>query len=129
MAAPGLSVRSPRTITQRRGAQIPQNLADPVRLPSLYKVLSQAYRQQEEQSGEVGHHAGAITIAGSTGDASCATFIPLDVKGGLSRVVAAVGACQRAECSHNDHLECNAESVRIGAGGTHHADCLTYSPA
>ena len=76
-----------------------------------------------------GCHAGAITIAGSTGDASCATFIPLDVKGGLSRVVAAVGACQRAECSHNDHLECNAESVRIGAGGMHHADCLTYSPA
>ena len=76
-----------------------------------------------------GCHAGAITIAGNAGDASCATFIPLDVKGGLSRVVATVGACQRAECSHNDHLECNAESVRIGAGGTHHADCLTYSPA
>lgn len=76
-----------------------------------------------------GCHAGAITVAGAPGDASCATFIPLSTKGGLARVVASVGACQRAECGHNDHLECTAPSVRIGAGSTHEADCLTYQPA
>ena len=129
MATPGLSVISRVQLRHGSVRSIPQDPADPVRLTSLFNALTQAYRQQEEPSGEVGHHAGAITIAGNAGDASCATFIPLDVKGGLSRVVAAVGACQRAECSHNDHLECNAESVRIGAGGTHLEDCLTYSPA
>ena len=30
-----------------------------------------------------GCHAGAVTIAGHAGDASCATFIPLTTKGGL----------------------------------------------
>lgn len=76
-----------------------------------------------------GCHAGAITIAGVEGDASCATFVPLSVKGGLDQVLASVGACQRAECRHNDHLECGAPSVRVGSGGDHHADCLTYAPA
>ncbi|WP_394550710.1 DUF1540 domain-containing protein [Agromyces sp. MMS24-JH15] len=70
-------------------------------------------------------HAAAVTIAGTPGDASCVTFIPLGSKGGLDKVVSHVGACQRAECSHNDHLECTASAVRIGAGGDA-ADCLTY---
>jgi hypothetical protein len=74
-----------------------------------------------------GCHAGAITIAGHEGDALCATFIPLDTKGGLD-VVASVGACQRSECKHNTSLECTAPAVRVGAGGDHHADCLTYAP-
>lgn len=73
-----------------------------------------------------GCHASAITI---NDDASCATFIPLSAKGGLARVVASVGACQRAECKFNESLECTAPAVRIGAGGTHEADCLTYEPA
>ncbi|MDR2722320.1 MAG: DUF1540 domain-containing protein [Cellulomonadaceae bacterium] len=73
--------------------------------------------------------AGAITIGGTPGDASCVTFIALDAKGGLSKQVAAVGACQRADCSHNDALECAAPSVRIGAGvdDPSHADCLTFA--
>ncbi len=70
--------------------------------------------------------AAAITIAGSSGDAQCATFIPLNFKGGLDRVVSHVGACQRMDCQHNDHLECGAASVRIGAGRDT-ADCLTYT--
>lgn len=75
-----------------------------------------------------GCHAGAITIAGVVGDASCATFIPLDTKGGLD-ILAAVGACQRSECTHNSALECTASAVRVGFGSTDHADCLTYEPA
>jgi hypothetical protein len=75
-----------------------------------------------------GCHAGAITIAGEVGDASCATFVPLSTKGGLD-VVASVGACQRSECRHNQALECTASAVRVGANGNHHADCLTYEPA
>ncbi|GAA2518147.1 DUF1540 domain-containing protein [Rarobacter incanus] len=72
-------------------------------------------------------HAGAITIGGAS-SASCATFIPLSVKGGLDKVVAEVGACHRSDCSHNSHLECGAASVRIGAGpdNVSHPGCLTF---
>lgn len=73
-------------------------------------------------------HAAAVTISSAGTDASCATFIPLGVKGGLDTVVSHVGACQRADCSYNEHLECTAESVRVGPGPDN-ADCLTYSPA
>ncbi|BDZ42468.1 hypothetical protein GCM10025865_17670 [Paraoerskovia sediminicola] len=80
---------------------------------------------------EHGCHAGAVTIAGTSGDAACATFIPLSEKGGLDKVVAHVGACQRGECIHNDHLECAAPSIRVGAGASSddHADCLTFATA
>ena len=76
-----------------------------------------------------GCHAGAVTIAGHEGDASCATFIPLSTKGGLDKVVGQVGACQRSECVHNVALECSASSIRIGAGASTDdlADCLTYT--
>ena len=47
-------------------------------------------------------HAAAVTIAGSVGDAECATFIPLSSKGGLDKVLTHVGACQRGECIHNE---------------------------
>ncbi|WP_420115209.1 DUF1540 domain-containing protein [Pseudactinotalea sp.] len=72
-------------------------------------------------------HAGAVTIAGVGGDAQCATFIPLNVKGGLDTVLASVGACQRANCVHNENLTCTATAVRIGAGSDL-ADCLTFQP-
>jgi hypothetical protein len=77
---------------------------------------------------EHGCHAGAVTIAGHTGDAACATFFPLSHKGGLEKVIAHVGACQRTECVHNDDLECAAASIRVGAGPEDpgHADCLTF---
>lgn len=67
-------------------------------------------------------NAAAVTI-GSSPDATCRTFIPLGVKGGLDRVTSFVGACSKADCTHNSHLECTASSVRIGADA---ADCLTY---
>lgn len=71
-------------------------------------------------------HAAAVTIAGAVGDAACVTFVPLGRKGGLDKVITAVGACQRSECVFNDELECSAPSVRIGAAGSDTADCLTY---
>lgn len=73
-------------------------------------------------------NAAAITVGGGSGDAQCATFIPLNVKGGLDRVVSHVGACQRADCTHNEHLTCAADAVRIGAAHDL-ADCLTYARA
>lgn len=69
-------------------------------------------------------HAAAVTI---TNASSCATFIPLTVKGGLSKVVTQVGACQRGDCTHNSALECSAPAVRIGSG-SEAADCLTFAP-
>ncbi len=66
--------------------------------------------------------AAAITV-GAKPTASCTTFIPLGVKGGLDRVTAFVGACSKADCTFNDNLECTAPAVRVGADS---AECLTY---
>ncbi|GLY13595.1 DUF1540 domain-containing protein [Kineosporia rhizophila] len=77
-----------------------------------------------------GCHAFAITVAGNNGSADCGTFIPLARKGGLDKVVAQVGACQRTDCTFNKDLECSASDVRVGAGsGSAGANCLTYQPA
>ncbi|MDR1442748.1 MAG: DUF1540 domain-containing protein, partial [Bifidobacteriaceae bacterium] len=62
-------------------------------------------------------HAGAVTIAGPSGLAGCATFIPLTVKGGFGAVTAAVGACQHVECAHNSDLECAAPAIQVGSAG------------
>lgn len=75
-----------------------------------------------------GCHAFAVTIGGSGSDASCSTFIPMSAKGGLSKETGHVSVYQRADCRHNESLECTATSVRIGAGSDT-ADCLTYSAA
>ena len=75
-----------------------------------------------------GCHAFAITVGGSGSSAGCGTFVPLQQKGGLDRVVAQVGACSRADCAHNKDLECSASGVRIG-GDSDVANCLTYEPA
>lgn len=64
---------------------------------------------------------------GGADSATCATFIPLDMKGGLSSVLAHVGACQRIDCTHYSALECTAEAVHIGTLGDP-ADCLTFLP-
>lgn len=77
-----------------------------------------------------GCHAFAITVSGTNGGANCGTFVPLDAKGGLSTVVAQVGACSRADCVHNADLECTAEGIRVGSGTADRtAECLTYKPA
>ncbi|MBF6357723.1 DUF1540 domain-containing protein [Nocardia higoensis] len=76
-----------------------------------------------------GCHAYAINVAGHNGSADCETFVPLSVKGGLDTVTSMVGACQRADCAHNESLECTASDIRVGPGsGTHSARCLTYDP-
>ena len=71
-------------------------------------------------------HAGAINITGS--DAGCGTFIDISVSGGLPTATAMVGACHRTDCTHNDALECHADSIRVGPGADT-ADCLTYQVA
>lgn len=77
-----------------------------------------------------GCRAFAITVGGSNGAADCDTFVPLNTKGGLDKVVAQVGACSRADCRFNNALECGASSVRVGPGsGGHAANCLTYQPS
>ncbi len=79
-----------------------------------------------------GCHAFAITVTGRDGSADCGTFIPLSTRGGLDRVLAQVGACQRGDCVHNAELACTAESVKVGAGavaGSAAAGCLTYATA
>lgn len=73
-----------------------------------------------------GCHAPAVTI---DGDEGCATFIPLDRKGGLDKVIAGVGACQAADCRFNKDLTCSAPAIRVGAQGSGAADCLTYEAA
>ncbi|GAA3705256.1 hypothetical protein GCM10022377_18740 [Zhihengliuella alba] len=70
-------------------------------------------------------HAAGITIGGHTEHAECATFVDIGAHGGLPKMVASIGACQRAECVHNDDLLCTAEAVHVGPGADN-ADCLTY---
>ena len=72
-------------------------------------------------------HCGAagITIGGGEDHASCATFIDTGIHGGLPKVLATVGACQRSECVHNNQLMCGAPEVHVGPGADN-ADCLTY---
>lgn len=78
-----------------------------------------------------GCHAFAINVGGHNGTADCGTFIPLSAKGGLDRVTAQVGACQRTDCTFNAGLECSAPSIRVGAGAGADAtaNCLTYTHA
>lgn len=71
-----------------------------------------------------GCHAFAVTVDDGAG---CATFIPLDMKGGLGKVITQVGACQRTGCMFNKDLECTADAIRVGAGaGSEAANCLSY---
>lgn len=66
---------------------------------------------------------GCTAFAMTMGEKGCVTFVEIGTRGGLDRVTAQVGACQRADCTFNHNLECEADAVRIGAGD---ADCLTY---
>ncbi|MDN4612663.1 DUF1540 domain-containing protein [Arthrobacter burdickii] len=70
----------------------------------------------------------AITVSGSEEHASCATFIDTSISGGLPKMLAHVGACQRSECSYNHDLLCGAPAVKVGPGADA-ADCLTYTHA
>jgi hypothetical protein len=80
-------------------------------------VFMCAYNQQ-------GCHAFAITI-GSSDHAHCETFVEAPAKAGIESVVAQVGACKRADCRHNDGLQCQAPSITVGPD-LDTADCLTY---
>lgn len=65
----------------------------------------------------------AITVGGSTGSASCTTFVELDARGGLPTADGQVGACQRLECVHNSDLMCTAEAITVGGDA---ATCELY---
>lgn len=65
----------------------------------------------------------AITVGGSGAKASCATFIALDARAGLSSASGQVGACQRLECRHNADLLCTAGAVVIAGDA---AECTTF---
>ena len=67
------------------------------------------------------NHDGCNATAMNMGQNGCTTFIALDEKGGLPSVHAHVGACQKADCTFNDHLECVAEKIRVSAG-----ECQTF---
>lgn len=82
-------------------------------------VRSCAYNQN-------GCHAFAITV-GSSDRAHCETFADVPIKGGVTTMIAQVGACKRADCRHNDDLVCHAPSITIGPD-LDAADCLTYEP-
>lgn len=66
----------------------------------------------------------AITVAGGE-QATCATFITLDARGGLPVADGHVGACQRLECVHNADLMCTAEGIDVSDS----AACLAYEIA
>lgn len=68
---------------------------------------------------------GCSAFAMTMGQSGCATFIQLDTAGGLDKVTAQVGACQKDDCKFNENLECQADYVRIsGANG----ECMMYEP-
>ncbi|EFU79268.1 hypothetical protein [Mobiluncus curtisii] len=71
------------------------------------------------------NHDGCQATAMTMGTKGCSTFIALPEVGGLGKQ-AAVGACQKSDCSFNEHLECRAPAVKVG-GKT--GECLTYHQA
>ncbi|MEU6021636.1 DUF1540 domain-containing protein [Micromonospora sp. NPDC047134] len=72
-------------------------------------------------------HAFAITI-GSMDHAHCHTFVEMPaIRAGADGQKAQVGACKRADCRHNEQLECQAPSIRVGPDADM-ADCMTYNP-
>lgn len=71
-----------------------------------------------------GCRAHAISVV-SGAHAHCGTFVETDHKGGRADV-AAVGACTRGDCAHNDHLTCTADAITVGEVN-HEADCLTFA--
>lgn len=71
------------------------------------------------------NHEGCQALAMNMGTKGCTTFIALPQIGGRS-LAGAVGACQKADCAFNNHLECQADSVEVGGPS---GECLTYKVA
>lgn len=70
-----------------------------------------------------GCHAHAISVVASD-HAHCGTFVNTAEKGGHAES-ALVGACTRADCTHNANLSCTAEAIQVGAAFDA-AACLTF---
>jgi len=71
-----------------------------------------------------GCRAHAISVTAGS-HAHCATFVDTATKGGHAEH-AAVGACSRSDCTHNDDLACTASAIEVGASFDE-ADCLTFA--
>jgi len=74
-------------------------------------------------------HNSCHTMAITVGDPDmktphCDTYIKYD-KGGIPDMKAGVGACKVADCTYNESLECNAQSIQVGVRSTE-ADCMTF---
>lgn len=70
-----------------------------------------------------GCRAHAISVV-SGGHAHCGTRVDTADKGGVADA-AAVGACTRTDCVHNEDMSCTAEAIQVGASADR-ADCLTF---
>ena len=71
------------------------------------------------------NHNGCEAAAMTMGVGGCSTFIALPQVGGIG-TKASVGACVKADCEYNDHLECGAEAIKVGSAS---GECLTYHKA
>lgn len=73
------------------------------------------------------NHDGCTAFAITIGSihSECDTFVDSALKGGMGQLMAQVGACKRADCVHNNELECRAPAIMVGPS-TDRADCLTY---
>ena len=67
-------------------------------------------------------HTPAITVGPH---AECGTFVHASPRAGFKEVNGGIGACQAADCTFNDKLECMAPSVKV-VGHDRHADCSTF---
>jgi len=70
-------------------------------------------------------HTLAITVGGPEACPQCDTFVTSAKPGGVLDMKAGVGACKVSSCMHNDSLECNASSIKVGRH-MDHPDCKTF---
>jgi hypothetical protein len=70
-------------------------------------------------------HTMAITVGHDDAHPMCDTFCRSASKGGQPGMIAGVGACKVASCIHNNALECEASSVKVGRQHDE-VDCLTF---
>ena len=74
-------------------------------------------------------NAAAITVYGAENHSHCTTVTDTGIHGGLLKVLADVGACQRSECVHNDHLMCQAPECMSARGPTSPTASPTLTPS
>ena len=71
-------------------------------------------------------HTPAITVGGPEPWPQCDTFVTSPQAGGIIDMKAGVGACKVSKCSHNESLECNASTIKVG-WQKDHAECKSFN--